>query len=57
MDVLPLIADSLSNKETAPRLNVSPNTVKTHVAGVLEKLEVSRRSAALVRAREPGRLP
>lgn len=57
MDVLPLIADSLSNKETAPRLNVSPNTVKTHVARVLEKLEASRRSAALARAREPGLSP
>ena len=38
MDVLPLIADSLSNKEIAPRLNVSSNTVKTHVARVPEKL-------------------
>ena len=57
MDVLPLIADSLSNKEIAPRLNVSSNTVKTHVARVPEKLEVSPRSAALARAREPGLLP
>ena len=57
MDVLALIADGLSNKEIAARLNVSPNTVKTHVARVLEKLEVSRRTAALARARELGLLP
>ena len=43
--------------EHAARLNVSPNTVKTHVARVLEKLEVSRRTAALARARELGLLP
>lgn len=57
MDVLALIADGLSNKEIAAHLNVSPNTVKTHVARVLEKLEVSRRTAALARARELGLLP
>lgn len=57
MDVLGLIADGLSNKEIAARLSVSPNTVKTHVARVLEKLEVSRRTAALARARELGLLP
>lgn len=57
MEVLTLIADGLSNKEIAARLHVSPNTVKTHVARVLEKLEVSRRTAALARARELGLLP
>lgn len=57
MEVLALIAGGLSNKEIAARLNVSPNTVKTHVARVLEKLEVSRRTAALARARELGLLP
>ena len=57
MEVLALLADGLSNKEIAARLNVSPNTVKTHVARVLEKLEVSRRTAALARARELGLLP
>ena len=41
----------------AAGLNVSQNTVKTHVARVLEKLEVSRRTAALARARELGLLP
>lgn len=57
MEVLALIADGLSNKEMASRLHVSPNTIKTHVARVLDKLEVSRRTAALARARELGLLP
>lgn len=57
MEVLQLIAVGLSNKEIAARLFVSPNTVKTHVARLLEKLEVSRRTAALARARELGLLP
>lgn len=57
MEVLTLIAGGLSNKEIAAQLHVSPNTVKTHVARVLEKLEVSRRTAALARARELGLLP
>ncbi|MEX1251830.1 MAG: LuxR C-terminal-related transcriptional regulator [Hyphomonas sp.] len=57
MDVIALIADGLSNKEIAARLNVSANTVKLHVARMLEKLEVSRRTAALARARQLGLLP
>jgi len=57
MDVLALIADGLSNKEIAARLNVSPNTVKTHVARLLEKLGARRRTEALARAREFGMLP
>lgn len=57
MQVLSLIADGLANKEIAARLNVSPNTVKTHVARVLEKLGARRRTEALARARELGILP
>jgi DNA-binding NarL/FixJ family response regulator len=57
MDVLTLIADGLSNEEIASRLNVSANTVKTHVARVLEKLDVRRRTAVFARARELGLLP
>ena len=55
--MLTLIADGLANKEIAARLGVSPNTVKTHVARVLEKPEMRRRTAALARARELGLLP
>lgn len=57
MEVLGLLADGLANKEIAARLNVSPNTVKTHVARLLEKLGARRRTEALARARELGILP
>jgi ATP/maltotriose-dependent transcriptional regulator MalT len=54
--VLELLAAGRSNKEIADGLNVSPNTVKTHVARLFDKLEVRRRTEAIVRARELGML-
>jgi DNA-binding NarL/FixJ family response regulator len=53
-EVLELLAAGRSNKEIAGQLNVSPNTVKTHVAKLFEKLEVRRRTEAIMRARELG---
>lgn len=52
--VLQLLADGRSNKEIAARLGVSPNTVKTHVARLFEKLRVARRAQAIQLARELG---
>ncbi len=53
-EVLDLLAAGRSNKEIAQRLAVSPNTVKTHSARLFEKLEASRRTEAVLRARELG---
>jgi len=55
-EVLGLLAAGRSNKEIASQLNVSPNTVKTHVAKLYDKLEVTRRTEAVMRARELGML-
>ena len=55
-EVLELLAAGRSNKEIATALSVSPNTVKTHVAKLFGKLEVSRRTEAILRARELGML-
>ena len=55
--VLQLLADGLSNKEIAAQLALSPNTVKTHVARLFEKLRVSRRTEAILLARELGLVP
>jgi len=55
-EVLGLLAVGRSNKEIASHLNVSPNTVKTHVAKLYGKLEVTRRTEAVMRARELGML-
>lgn len=54
LEVLELLAAGRSNKEIAHRLEVSPNTVKTHIARLFEKLEVRRRTEAIVKARELG---
>ncbi len=55
--VLQLLADGRSNKEIAARLGLSPNTVKTHVASLFEKLRASRRTEAILYARELGLVP
>ena len=52
LDVLDALAAGCSNKEIAGRLKVSPNTVKTHVARIYEKLGARRRTEAVARARE-----
>jgi DNA-binding CsgD family transcriptional regulator len=57
MTVLHELAAGRTNKEIAARLQVSPNTVKTHVAHLFEKLGASRRTDAIARARELGLLP
>jgi DNA-binding CsgD family transcriptional regulator len=38
-------------------LNVSPHTVKTHVARLFDKLDASRRTEAINKARELGLVP
>ncbi len=50
--VLELLAEGHSNQEIAQRLFVSPNTIKSHLASLYRKLEVSRRTQAVNRARE-----
>jgi DNA-binding NarL/FixJ family response regulator len=52
--VLRAIANGKSNKEIAAQLEVSPNTVKTHIARLFEKLGAKRRTDAINRARELG---
>jgi DNA-binding CsgD family transcriptional regulator len=54
LEVLELLASGKSNKEISASLNVSPNTVKTHVSKLFEKLEAGRRTEAILKARELG---
>lgn len=56
-EVLELIAAGLSNQEIADRLFVSTSTVKTHVSNVLAKLDASRRTEAIARAKEMRIIP
>ncbi|MCQ4206023.1 LuxR C-terminal-related transcriptional regulator [Streptomyces longispororuber] len=51
-DVLDRLAQMMTTEEIAEELYLSVNTVKTHLKSVYRKLAVSRRSAAVRRARE-----
>ncbi|TWB40594.1 LuxR C-terminal-related transcriptional regulator [Nitrospirillum pindoramense] len=57
MAVLRELAAGRSNKEIALVLDISPNTVKTHLARLFEKLGAQRRTDAVNRARELGLVP
>jgi DNA-binding CsgD family transcriptional regulator len=50
-EILDALAVGETNKELARRLGISPNTVKTHLARIYEKLEVQRRVQAIEKAR------
>ena len=56
-DVLKLLAEGHSNQEIADLLFVSANTVKTHLAHLYEKLEVSRRTQAIQKAKALSLIP
>ena len=54
MDVLAAVVRGLSNAEIARELTLSEPTIKTHVAHVLEKLQVRDRVQAVIVAYETG---
>ena len=56
LEVLKLIVDGKSNPEIAKVLYLSPNTIKTHVRGIMNKLAVDDRVQAAVVALRSGLL-
>lgn len=54
MDVLKLMVEGRSNPEIAAELYLSPNTIKTHVRGIMNKLAVDDRVQAAVVALRAG---
>ncbi|AFY32823.1 response regulator transcription factor [Calothrix sp. PCC 7507] len=54
LEVLKLMVEGLSNPEIAQKLYLSPNTVKTHVRGIMNKLAVDDRVQAAVVALRSG---
>lgn len=51
-EVLGHLAELLTTEEIAEKMFVSVNTVRTHIRSILRKLQVTRRNAAVRRARE-----
>lgn len=54
LEVLKLIVKGNSNSEIANALYLSPNTVKTHIRGIMDKLAVDDRVQAAVVALRAG---
>ncbi|MEJ2266342.1 MAG: response regulator transcription factor [Anaerolineales bacterium] len=54
LEVLTLISQGMTNAEIAGRLSLSLKTVRNHVSNILNKLQVSDRLQAALRAREAG---
>jgi ATP/maltotriose-dependent transcriptional regulator MalT len=52
LEILPLLADGLSNREIAQQLFLSTGTVKVHLKHIYGKLSVKNRTQAIARARE-----
>ena len=56
-EVLVLIAQGLSYQEIADRLFVSLSTIKTHASNIFSKMDVQRRTQAVMVAQKKGLLP
>jgi DNA-binding NarL/FixJ family response regulator len=53
-EVLTLLAEGLSNKEIASKLEISEHTAKFHVNSILQKMGAQKRVEAVVRAAKLG---
>ena len=56
-EVLVLAAESLTNKQIAQRLQISPNTVQGYVSSALNKLGAADRRKAIALATRQGLIP
>lgn len=54
IDVLKCLAEGMSNREIALKLNISVRTVTTHVRNILDKLHLANRTQAALYAVEQG---
>jgi LuxR family maltose regulon positive regulatory protein len=54
LDILRLLPGSLSQRELADTLFITPNTLKTHLRAIYRKLGVQSRSGAVLHARCAG---
>jgi DNA-binding NarL/FixJ family response regulator len=54
LEVIQLLAEGTTNSEISERLFISPKTTKNHLAAIFQKLDVTNRTQALVRAVSMG---
>ena len=54
LEVLRLLSRGLTTAQTAAKLFISENTVKTHIRHILEKLDVGNRAEAVAKATQIG---
>ena len=57
LEVLELIAKGMSNQEIADQLFLSLSTIKTHVGNLFFKLDVTRRTQAVQKAKKMSIIP
>lgn len=57
LEVLRLMAEGMSNKSIAYRLDISEHTVKFHVNSILRKLDAQSRTEAVINATRQGLVP
>ena len=54
IEILSLLTKGLSNKEIADQLHISNDTVKAHINNIYRKLNVKKRTQAIIKAAEFG---
>lgn len=54
MEVLELMAQGESNRDIAEKLDISENTVKSHISALFAEFKVNKRTACVKRARDLG---
>ena len=52
LEILQLISDGLSNQQMAEKLFISESTIKKHISNLFFKLDVSRRTEAVKKAKD-----
>jgi DNA-binding NarL/FixJ family response regulator len=54
IEILTMMAEGTSNRAIARQLEISPHTVKFHIASILDKLDARSRTHAVIIRAAPG---